>query len=250
MTSAIHLDVALFFVATLLGAIVAGVAGFAFGLIASAIWLHIIPPAESPPLIAAFAILIQGATLWKLRHALRIWRLVPFVVGGAIGVPLGAAALRWTSADRMRAFIGGVLILFSLYSLARPKLPAVKGGALADGIVGLMSGAFSGSTGLAGIPVIMWSSLRRWSKDDQRALFQPVVIAIFVVTLLWFGGTGIVTPATLRLFWIGLPAALIGTWLGLKLYGRLDEASFRVVVLVLLLACGLTYLPWPWSKGG
>ena len=65
------------------------------------------------------------------------------------------------------------------------------------------------------------------------------------MTLLWFGGTGIVTAATLRWFWIGLPAALIGTWLGLKLYGRLDEASFRIVVLGLLLACGLSYLPWP-----
>jgi hypothetical protein len=39
----------------------------AFGLIASAIWLHIVPPAQSAPLIAAFAILIQGTTLWKLR---------------------------------------------------------------------------------------------------------------------------------------------------------------------------------------
>jgi hypothetical protein len=44
MTSAIPTDLALFFVATLLGAIVAGIAGFALGLIASAIWLHIIPP--------------------------------------------------------------------------------------------------------------------------------------------------------------------------------------------------------------
>jgi len=60
MTSAIPMDLALFFVATFLGAVVAGVAGFAFGLIASAIWLHIISPAQSAPLIAAFAILIQG----------------------------------------------------------------------------------------------------------------------------------------------------------------------------------------------
>ena len=102
--------------------------------------------------------------------------------------------------------------------------------------------------GWRGIPVIVWASLRRWSKDDQRAVFQPVVVAVFVMTLIWFGGTGIVTPETLRLFWIGLPAAVIGTWLGLKLYGKLDEATFRVVVLVLLLASGLTLLPWPWSK--
>ena len=250
MTSAIPMDLAFFFVATLLGAIVAGVAGFAFGLIASAIWLHIIPPAQSAPLIAAFAILIQGATLWNLRHAVQILRLVPFVVGGAIGVPLGAAALNWTSPDQMRALIGAALIVFSLYGLVRPTLPAVKGGAIADSIVGLLSGAFSGSAGLAGIPVIVWASLRRWSKDDQRAIFQPVVVAVFVMTLIWFGASGTVTAETLRLFWIGLPAAVIGTWLGLKLYGRLDEATFRVGVLLLLLAAGLTLLPWPRIKGG
>jgi uncharacterized protein len=123
-------------------------------------------------------------------------------------------------------------------------------GVIADGVVGLIAGTFSGSTGLAGIPVIVWASLRRWSKDDQRAVFQPVGVAVFVMTLIWLGGSGIVTAETVRLFWIGLPAAVIGTWLGLKLYGRLDEASFRMGVLVLLLVSGITLLPWLWSNGG
>ena len=250
MSSAIPVDQALFFLATLLGAVVAGIAGFAFGLIVSAIWLHIIPPAQSAPLIAAFAILIQGATLWKLRQAVRISRLLPFITGGAVGIPLGAAALQWTSPAQMGGFIGAALIAFSLYSLARPTLPAVKGGSTADCIVGLLSGAFSGSTGLAGIPVIVWASLRRWSKDDQRAVFQPVVVAVFVMTLAWFGGSGAVTPETLHLFWIGLPALAIGTWLGLKLYGRLDEATFRVIVLVLLFVSGVALLRLPWSEAG
>lgn len=46
-----------------------------------------------------------------------------------------------------------------------------------------------GSTGLAGIPVIVWSTMRAWSKDEQRAVFQPVVVGIFLMTLLWFGGS-------------------------------------------------------------
>ena len=74
LASALPIDLVLFFVATLLGAIVAGVAGFAFGLIASAIWLHIIPANQSAPLIAAFAILIQGATLWQFRYAMSAGR--------------------------------------------------------------------------------------------------------------------------------------------------------------------------------
>jgi uncharacterized protein len=249
MTTALPLDLIVFFFATFLGALVAGVAGFAFGLIASAVWLHVITPAQSAALITSYAILIQGATLWKLRHAIQLPRLIPFVVGGAFGIPLGAAVVNWASPDQTRAFIGAALVLFSAYNLLRPKLPAVGGGAIADGIVGILAGFFSGSTGLAGIPVIIWSTLRRWSKDEQRAVFQPVIVAVFVMTLLWFGGTGAVTVETVRLFVVGLPAVLVGTWLGLKLYGKLDEAAFRTVVLVLLLISGLTLLPWSWMSG-
>ena len=43
---------------------------------------------------------------------------------------------------------------------------------------------------------------------------------------------------TVTLFLIGLPVLLAGTWLGLKLYGRIDEAGFRRIVLVLLLLSG------------
>jgi uncharacterized membrane protein YfcA len=95
MPGAVPLDLIVFVLATFVGALVAGLAGFAFGLIASAIWLYAITPAQSAVLIAAFAIVIQGSTLWKLRHAVQLSRLAPFFVGGALGIPLGAEVLRW-----------------------------------------------------------------------------------------------------------------------------------------------------------
>jgi uncharacterized membrane protein YfcA len=36
-----------------------------------------------------------------------------------------------------------------------------------------------------------------------------------------------------------LPALFAGSWLGLRLYGRLDEAGFRKIVLGLLLLAGV-----------
>ena len=56
---------------------------------------------------------------------------------------------------------------------------------------------------------------------------------------MWLGGTGLVGADTLRLFMIGLPLLLAGTWVGLRLYARLDEAGFRRVVLGLLLISGV-----------
>jgi uncharacterized protein len=248
MSSLAPLDLIVFVVACFAGALIAGVAGFAFGLVASAIWLHAIAPAQSAALIAAFAIVIQGASLWKFRHAVQVSRLVPFFIGGALGIPIGAEILRWTPPSHMRTCVGLALVLFSVYSLVRPKLPAVSGGKIADGVVGVASGFLGGSTGLAGIPIIVWATLREWSKDEQRAVFQPVVVGVFIMTLVWFGSSQMITNDALQLFVIGLPVVLLGTWLGLKLYGRLDEITFRRVVLILLMISGLTLLPSAFTR--
>jgi hypothetical protein len=55
----------------------------------------------------------------------------------------------------------------------------------------------------------------------------------------WLGIGGAIARDTLWFFIIGFPVLLAGTWLGLKLYGHLDEASFRKVVLVLLFVSGI-----------
>jgi uncharacterized membrane protein YfcA len=43
----------------------------------------------------------------------------------------------------------------------------------------------------------------------------------------------------------------IGMWIGLKLYGRLEEAAFRRIVLILLLISGVSLvarLEWIWES--
>src|SRR5262245_27352004 len=139
---------------------------------------------------------------------------------------------------------------FQCVQLSAPKVATAGRGSIGDGLVGLASGIVGASTGLAGLPIIIWSTSQGWSKDEQRAVFQPVVVAIFAMNLLWFGGNGMVTKDVLQLFFMGLPAALLGTWLGLQLYGRLDEARFRQIVLLLLLLSGLTLLPAAFADGG
>jgi hypothetical protein len=46
---------------------------------------------------------------------------------------------------------------------------------------------------------------------------------------LWLGGT--ISTDTVWMFVIGLPVLLVGTWLGVRRYGRLDEAGFRKLIL-------------------
>jgi len=85
----------------------------------------------------------------------------------------------------------------------------------------------------------VWCQLRGWKKDHQRAVFQPVILAAMLAHVVSLSVAGAVTPAVLRLYALGLPALLAGLWLGFRLYGKLDDAAFRKIILALLVLGGL-----------
>jgi uncharacterized protein len=234
------LELSIFLLATFAGALVAGLSGFAFGLVVASIWLYVLSPLQTATLIIAFGLIVQGFAVWKLRAALDWGKLRPFVLGAALGVPVGVLILTWANPAHVRAGVGALLVLYSLYALFRPAIAPVKaGGAAVDAGVGFLNGVIGGVTGLAGILVTVWCGLRGWPKEVQRTVFQPVAVATFAISALWIGARGAVTADTIKLFLIGLPALFAGTWFGLKLFGRLNEAAFRKIVLVLLLASGV-----------
>src|SRR3984893_7573237 len=149
---------------TATAALVTGLAGFAFGLVAAAIWLYALTPIQTTTLIVAYGMLVQGYAVWKLRHNINVSRLAPLIIGSAIGVPFGILLLRWLPPSTVRAAIGLLLIVFSLYNLARPALPSGKeAGRLADRGARVLNGLVGGSTGLAGIVWVVWRNLRGWA---------------------------------------------------------------------------------------
>jgi uncharacterized membrane protein YfcA len=233
----------IFLASTFAAALVAGLGGFAFGLVAAAAWLYILTPLQTATLIIAFGLIVQGYAVWQLRHALAWRKIVPLVIGAAFGVPIGVWALAHTNPHDLKIGVGVVLVLFALYGLFRPAMkPIAAGGMPADIGAGFLNGLLGGATGLAGIVATIWCQLRGWPKDQQRAVFQPVGVATFAMSAAWLGGRGAISRDVMWLFVLGLPVLLAGTWAGLKLYGRLDEAQFRKVVLVLLLASGVVLL--------
>jgi uncharacterized membrane protein YfcA len=131
------------------------------------------------------------------------------------------------------------LVLYALYWLARPTLKPVPAGRVADAGVGFLSGMLGAMTGFAGILIVIWSGLRGWSRDVQRGVFAPASVALLGMCAVAIGVTGSVARETVQLFLLGLPVLVAGNWVGFKLYGRLDEAGFRRIVLILLLLSGM-----------
>ena len=190
-------------------------------------------------MILAFGFLVQSYAVWVQRDALDWRRIWPLVAGSAVGIPAGIAILTTADPAHLRVGVGVLLVLYSLYGMARPEMkPFTAGGMPADVGAGFVNGIVGGATGLAGMFSTVWCQLRGGPRDRQRAVFQPVGVASFIMCGAWLGGRGEIPPDTWWLIALGLPALIAGCWLGWKLYGRLNEAQFRKVVLVLLLVSG------------
>lgn len=236
------LNLCFFLVATFLGGLTSGLSGFAMGLVVSGVWLHILTPEQNALLIVLCGLVTQGSGIWRVRQSIDARTVAPFIVGSALGIPAGTALLTSIDQNALRLGIGLMLVMFGLYSLFRPELEPVRGGPLREGAVGIVNGLIGGLTGLGGIAVTLWCQLRGRPKDTQRAIFQPVMFSTFLMSAVWFGIAGAYTAETLTLYALALPALMAGIWAGIRLYGKLNDAAFRKIVLSLLLLAGLSLI--------
>ena len=224
---------------TVAAAFVSGLSGFAFGMIALSVWAWTLDPHLFSPLIVFGSLVAQLVSLGAVRRGLQ-WRLLaPFLIGGVLGIPLGVALLDTIDLRLFRLVTGALLIVYSGGTMLMRELPPVRhGGRLADGAAGLIGGVMCGLAGLSGPVPVLWCSLRRWERDVQRAVFQSFNTAMQAITLATYFEHGILTETIGWTFALMLPAILVPTWLGAKLYGRISEAAFRRLILLLLLGSG------------
>lgn len=155
-----------------LGAVAAGAGGFAFAIVASAVWLHAVDPVRSAFLVVSLGTVLHAGLVRRLRASLVWRRLAPFLAGGALGVPIGVALLMAIDPTPLRRALGALPLAFGLYALLVRGLPRIVcGGRVADAAVGLAGGALGGLGGFVGVPTTIWTQLRGWPKEVARAVF-------------------------------------------------------------------------------
>jgi len=225
--------------ATLAG-FVNGLAGFGTALTALGFWLHVMDPLLAGPLVVTTSLMSGAEPLYRLRRTIVPSRLLPFVLPGILGVPLGVLGLTHVDPEPLRGLVGAFLMLYAGVMLVLPGLPAVAwGGRGADGAVGFAGGILGGLIGMSGALPTVWAGLRGWTKNDGRCVYQPFSMVIFVLALVGYALGGVLTWELIKLTLICLPCTLLASRLGLHCYGRIHERHFTQLILVLLMASGL-----------
>lgn len=224
----------------------AGMAGFAFVLVAAGMLLHVVSPTVTAPVLVLGSLISQGMSLPRLWPHIAWPRMRLFLGVAVLGVPVGLLVLARGPAPIIVGGVGVLLVVYASYMLARIALrlapPEIRGSRSADTAVGFASGILGGIGGFVGALPAMWADIQGWPKDEARAFLQPFIVFMQAITSVGLAFTGFFTAHALLLTALATPALVLGTWLGLRAYVRLPAQGFRVVLLGLLLVSGISLL--------
>ncbi|CAG2128189.1 sulfite exporter TauE/SafE family protein [Cupriavidus plantarum] len=230
-----------------LGAVVAGfvqgLSGFAFGMVAMSFWAWTVEPRLAAAMSVFGALTGQLLAAFSVRRKFHLTALLPFLLGGVLGIPVGVMLLPVLNVHWFKIVLGTVLVIWCPIMLFSASIPRIThGGRFADGIAGWLGGIMGGIGGFTGMIPTLWCTLRGFEKDTQRTIIQNFNLGALIVTMAVYVGTGIVTTDMLPKFAIVAPAMLIPTLLGTRVYLGISDLAFRRIVLSLLTLSGVAML--------
>lgn len=219
-------------------AFISGLTGFGFVLVALPLLSFFIDIKTSIPLMILLAVCISVALSIQLRKDADLRIIMALAVPAIPGTLLGTYVLKTVPSEILTLGVGILLALFTTYQLiGKPKTK--KLGMSATSISGFLSGVLGGSIAAGGPPVIIYSAIQPWTKDQAKATLSMYFAfhgMLIVCTHAW---TGMITGEVLRLYVTSLPALAVGTLLGLKAYTHLSDHGYKTLafVLVFILGC-------------
>lgn len=227
---------------TFLGAgFVKGVTGMGLPTVAMGLLGTVMPPAEA----AAMLVIPSFVTnIWQLLAGpatMRcLYRLWPMMLGIVVGTVVGSALLVRVNPLWSGLGLGTALMVYAGYALLSPALsvpPPIE--RWLSPIIGLVTGAITGATGVFVMPAVPFLQALRLDRDE---LVQALGLSFTVSTVAL--ASGLMAHGAFRLEQLGMSAiaivpALAGMWLGQTLRPRIGPKLFRRCFLLFLALLGL-----------
>jgi hypothetical protein len=160
------------------------------------------------------------------------------LAGAVPGVFVGVSLLKQLDPEILQRILGVVLIVFSLFALLAKPSSRILPKAWAYPF-GFLSGCLGGAISAAGPPVIVYTALQPWRKNEAKVTLQ----GFFLVSGLWIVScqalSGLTSATVLRLYGAGLPMLVLGTYVGSRFYNFVREEGYRKIILILLGILGI-----------
>jgi uncharacterized membrane protein YfcA len=223
------------------GAFVQGVAGFAFALVSLPFLTFFMEIRTAVPLIALCGMIINLLLFIPLRRHVRAAMLITLMAGAVPGIPAGTLFLKQAPEEGLRLMLGIILCAYGTWGLLKPSTDFRLSDAWGI-LFGFMAGALGAALNTSGPPVIVYVSLKGWTKDRIKGTLQAFFGVLNILVIIWFLYNGVITGKTCSDFLLTAPGVLAGLFLGHTLYSRINDILYARILNLLLLCCGIMFI--------
>ena len=223
------------------GGAVKGISGIGIPLVSLSLLSLFLPISDAVTLLPVPMI---AANLWQSfagdHFVPTLRRFWPLVLAMFIGTVVGAHVLTAIDRASLNLLVGTFVVLFSLSSYMNPtmQLPARlerRLGVVAGGLGGFMGGV----SALFGPPLIVYLTSIRLDRDTFVGVISSIYLCCSITLLIVFGSVGVMSRAQFIGSLIACAPLMLGVWVGQRFRGRIREAVFRRLLLVVLLGVGV-----------
>ena len=223
------------------GGAVKGLVGIGIPLVSISLLSLFLPLAEA---VILLPVPIIVANLWQsfggAHFGAALRRFWPLVLAMFIGTAAGAHVLASLDTASLNLLVGALVVLFSLSSYVNPELRLP---ARFERGLGVVAGAFGGFMGgvsaLFGPPIILYLTSLRLDRETFVGVISSIYLCSAVGLVIVFGSIGVMSRTELVESIIASVPLMIGVWVGQRYRGRIREAVFRKLLLVVVLGVGI-----------
>ncbi len=238
------LDIAVILATYMFAATAKGVTGLGFSTTCLPILAFVIGLKDALSLVIIPSVCSNLVVMRQVgRFGETIQRFWPMLLTLLPGLALGLWILSWIDGIQAGAILGGILLFWCVFSLAKPdlRLPIGWERALAP-ISGFITGTVNGVTGSQVIPVVPFLM----TLHLDRNLFIQAINCSFtlssLVMAIGLGQLGLFSREDFVISALGTGFVFIGLRIGSAIRHRLSENFFRSAVLAVLFVMGLSLI--------
>jgi len=221
-----------------LAALLQGLSGFGFSILAVPLITFLISPKTSIPILILYSIIINIVVTYSTKDSIELKKIWPMLLSALIAVPLGAKLLIILPENILRIFIGIFILVFGFLFMKGISIK-IRHEKAAMVPIGIISGILSGSISAGGPPVILFFANQNTERHSFRGNLAIYFFIMNLFTVPIFFLNGLITKEVINHSLTFLPALLLGVVLGNLLSGMINDGFFRKITLYLLLIMGI-----------
>jgi uncharacterized protein len=224
-----------------IGGLVQGLTGFGLALVALPLMGLFIDIKIAIPLLLLLGLVINSTLISQLFKHFDYKKWILLFIFSLPGMPLGIYVLKYVDPKYLELLIGVVVICTSIFSMLNTSsLKELNKFWIA--FAGFASGFLGGSIGATGPPIIIFTSLQPWDKEQIKTTMVSYFILTGLGILLFYIFNGLITKQILISFGYCVLPLISGVACGIYIFNRINDLLYKRTINLFLLFLGTMLL--------